>query len=82
VVADTGMGIAEADREKIFLPFFTNKESGLGFGLSIVQRIVEDHGGRITCDSKLGEGTRFIVWLPKRQANSKGAGRDHEATDR
>jgi signal transduction histidine kinase len=82
VVADNGMGIAEADRAKIFLPFFTNKESGLGFGLSIVQRIVEDHGGHITCDSKLGEGTRFIVWLPKRQANSKGAGRDHEATDR
>lgn len=82
VVADTGMGVAEADREKIFLPFFTNKASGLGFGLSIVQRIVEDHGGRITCDSKLGEGTRFIVWLPKCQANSKGAGRDHEAADR
>ncbi len=77
IVADTGMGIAEADREKIFLPFFTNKESGLGFGLSIVQRIVEDHGGRITCTSKLGEGTRFFVWLPKRQANSKGGGGDN-----
>jgi signal transduction histidine kinase len=82
IVADTGMGVAEADREKIFLPFFTNKESGLGFGLSIVQRIVEDHGGRITCDSKLGEGTRFIVWLPKHQANSKGPSRDHETADR
>lgn len=81
-VADTGMGIAESDREKIFLPFFTNKESGLGFGLSIVQRIVEDHGGHITCASTLGEGTRFIVWLPKYQANSKGGDRDHETADR
>jgi signal transduction histidine kinase len=81
-VADTGMGIAEADREKVFLPFFTNKESGLGFGLSIVQRIVEDHGGGIACHSKLGEGTQFIVWLPKYQANSKGGDRDHEAADR
>ena len=81
VVADTGMGVAEADREKIFLPFFTNKESGLGFGLSIVQRIVEDHGGRITCESNLGEGTRFIVWLPKRQAKAKEAGNDRDVTD-
>jgi signal transduction histidine kinase len=81
IVADTGMGIAEADREKIFLPFFTNKESGLGFGLSIVQRIVEDHGGRITCESNPGEGTRFIVWLPKRQTKAKEAGNDRDVTD-
>jgi len=65
-VADTGTGITEEDLSKIFLPFFTKKPSGLGFGLAIVQRIIEDHGGKITCQSRIGEGTLFTVQLPLR----------------
>lgn len=63
-VADTGSGIPEEDQGKIFQPFFTNKATGLGFGLSIVQRIVEGHGGRISCRSRIGEGTVFTIHLP------------------
>lgn len=63
-VRDTGTGIAADDRDKIFAPFFTRKKDGLGFGLSIVQRIVTDHEGEIRCDSRLGEGTLFTILLP------------------
>lgn len=66
-VADTGTGIPPEDLERIFQPFFTKKPNGTGFGLAIVQRIVEDHGGRIRCESRLGEGTTFIIQLPLKQ---------------
>lgn len=72
-VADTGVGIPEEDLSKIFLPFFTKKESGMGFGLSIVQRIVEGHDGQITCQSRVGEGTVFTVQLPVEQSRKAGA---------
>jgi len=72
-VADTGVGIPEEDLSKIFLPFFTKKESGMGFGLSIVQRIVEGHDGQITCQSRVGEGTVFTVQLPVEQSRKTGA---------
>lgn len=74
VVADTGVGIPEADLDNIFLPFFTSKASGLGFGLSIVRRVVEDHGGEITCKSRVGEGTEFTIRLPGLHALTNGAG--------
>lgn len=63
-VADTGKGIPEAKLGKIFQPFYSSKATGMGFGLSIVQRIVEDHGGSIRCASRVGEGTTFIIYLP------------------
>jgi signal transduction histidine kinase len=63
-VRDTGEGIPETNMGRIFSPFFSTKEGGLGLGLSIVQRIVESHGGRISCTSKMGEGTVFEVYLP------------------
>ncbi len=63
-VTDTGTGIPEANLDKIFQPFFTSKATGLGFGLSIVQRIVESHGGQIACRSTIGEGTTFTIRLP------------------
>ncbi len=81
-VTDTGIGISEEDMDRIFLPFFTKKESGLGFGLSIVQRIVEDHGGKISCSSRIGEGTRFVIQLPPPQAGKIGDGHDRIAADR
>lgn len=63
-VTDNGTGIGPDDLEKIFEPFFTKKEKGMGFGLPIVRRIIEDHKGTITCTSKLGEYTEFEIILP------------------
>jgi PAS domain S-box-containing protein len=64
-VADTGIGIDEMDREKIFQPFFTaKKRRGMGLGLPICQRIIKNHGGRIEVESQLGTGTTFKIYLP------------------
>lgn len=63
-VSDTGTGIDPEDQERIFTPFFTRKETGLGFGLAIVQRIAEDHGGSVSCVSRPGEGSTFTLRLP------------------
>jgi PAS domain S-box-containing protein len=61
---DTGVGIAEDNLEKIFTPFFTTKAQGMGLGLPICKRIIEKHGGSITVESKVGEGSTFTVNLP------------------
>lgn len=63
-VSDTGVGIAESDRDKILRPFYSTKETGTGLGLSLTQQIIQEHGGRLACESKLGEGTTFRVYLP------------------
>lgn len=63
-VTDTGQGIAPEHRESIFNPFFTTKRNGVGLGLAIVSKIVDDHGGRITVESTPGRGTSFKVSLP------------------
>jgi signal transduction histidine kinase len=66
-VGDTGSGIAENIRHRIFEPFFTTKEvgRGTGQGLAISHNIiVKRHGGAIDCDSQVGQGTVFRVWLP------------------
>ncbi len=62
--ADSGAGIPEETIEKIFNPFFTTKDFGTGLGLAIVQQIIDEHGGKIHCRSKLGEGTTFSIALP------------------
>jgi two-component system, NtrC family, sensor kinase len=67
-IADNGCGIPEHIGERIFDPFFTSKEvgRGTGQGLAIARSIVVDqHGGRILVDSKVGQGTTFEVWLPQ-----------------
>jgi len=61
---DTGPGIAREDFSRIFEPYFTTKSGGTGLGLMIVQRIVQDHGGRIDVHSEPGAGTTFTVYLP------------------
>ncbi len=65
-IADTGFGIPPEQLSRIYDPFFTTKEigKGTGLGLSITYGIVQEHGGTITCDSTIGQGTRFSVELP------------------
>jgi two-component system NtrC family sensor kinase len=64
-VTDTGFGIEPENLPKIFHPFFTaKKKTGLGLGLSICERIVKNHGGRIEVESEPGKGTSFKVHLP------------------
>jgi PAS domain S-box-containing protein len=65
-VADTGSGIPADQLSRIYDPFFTTKDigKGTGLGLSITYGILQEHGGRITCDSVVGQGTRFTLTLP------------------
>lgn len=61
---DSGVGMGERTREKIFNAFFSTKPSGNGLGLPTVRKIVEAHNGTISCDSEPGRGTRFTISLP------------------
>lgn len=63
-VSDTGQGIGEDKIQKIFEPYFTTKDNGTGLGLTIVYKIVREHGGDIKVDTVKGEGTRFTIYLP------------------
>ena len=73
IIVDTGFGIAETDLPKIFQPFFTaKKRRGMGLGLPICQRIVNNHGGRIEVNSESGIGTTFKIYLPSGTEDSHG----------
>ena len=63
-VIDRGSGITAEHRESIFNPFFTTKASGVGLGLAIVSKIIDEHGGRIVVESEPGQGSVFRVLLP------------------
>ena len=62
-VHDTGVGIPEEMKDKLFSPLITGKAKGTGLGLAVVKRIVDAHGGQVTFESKEGEGTTFTVTL-------------------
>ncbi len=66
VVGDTGEGISPEVIKKIFLPFFTTKDKGVGMGLALTHKVITAHGGRIEVESRLGRGTTFLVILPLR----------------
>jgi signal transduction histidine kinase len=66
-VQDTGVGIREDSREKLFTPLFTTKAKGQGFGLAVVMRLTEALGGTVTFQSQEGKGTTFTLILPQIQ---------------
>ena len=76
VVGDTGLGISQTDRERLFQRFFRSHQpeiqqvQGAGLGLAIVQAVVAAHGGVVTVESELGRGATFVVELPCRRAGS------------
>jgi len=69
-VEDTGAGILEEDRERLFTPYFSTRKDGTGLGLSIASRIVADHGGYIGVEPNYPRGTRFVIELPVCQESS------------
>jgi len=66
-VQDSGCGIPDKDKERLFTPFFSTKARGTGLGLAVSYGIVRDHGGDIRFESRAGEGATFMVLLPLRQ---------------
>ncbi len=66
-IRDTGSGIPEEHIENIFTPFFTTKNKGSGLGLSISHQIIQEHGGTINVESRVGEGSSFFINLPVSQ---------------
>jgi two-component system nitrogen regulation sensor histidine kinase NtrY len=64
IVADDGPGIPPAEREKLFLPYYSTKRRGSGLGLAIVRRIIAEHGGSIDVGENVPRGTRFTIELP------------------
>ena len=64
VVADDGPGISPDDRDRLFVPYFSTKATGMGLGLPIVHQIVSDHGGTIRVEDNTPHGSRFVIELP------------------
>ncbi len=72
-VADTGRGLQEEEKKRLFEPFFSRFENGRGLGLVIVRRIVDDYDGRIEVRSEFRKGTEIIMTFPAREARTKAA---------
>jgi signal transduction histidine kinase len=66
-VKDTGVGIPDDVKDKLFTPMVTTKAKGQGFGLAVVKRMAEALGGTVTFKSQVGKGTKFIVRLPPKK---------------
>lgn len=64
IVADTGVGMTEKDKENLFVPFYSGFGEGRGLGLATVKRLIEDYEGKIQINSEVGKGTEIIITLP------------------
>ena len=73
-MADTGPGVAPADRGRLFEPFFTTRPDGTGLGLALCREIVGQHGGRIELADGIAAGAAFRITLP-------ATGASHEPTE-
>jgi signal transduction histidine kinase len=71
-ISDTGKGITDEHLNKIFEPYFSTKQSGFGLGLAVAKKVVEEHGGSIRVESRIGEGTTFTIKLPASDENLFG----------
>ena len=72
-VIDRGSGIDPKHLENIFNPFFTTKSTGVGLGLAIVNKVIDEHGGKLAVESEAGAGSVFRVYLPFRETNGEGS---------
>jgi two-component system nitrogen regulation sensor histidine kinase NtrY len=83
-VSDTGHGLTDEIRERLFLPFYSTKQRGTGLGLSIAAKIVQEHGGSLRAESNSPKGARFLLRLPlwePLQESAVQAGQPDEAAD-
>jgi two-component system nitrogen regulation sensor histidine kinase NtrY len=71
-VSDTGTGLTDEERRRLFTPYYTTKQHGTGLGLAIVQSVVADHRGRIWVESEAGRGTTFHVEIPRERSKCVG----------
>ena len=72
IVADTGFGVPDRDKIRIFEPYFSTKRGGTGLGLAIVNSIVAEHQGFLRVEDNVPQGTRFIIYLPMYRADYAG----------
>ncbi len=63
-ISDTGSGLSDEIRERLFLPYYSTKRRGTGLGLSIAAKIAQEHAGSISAESNLPKGSRFLLRLP------------------
>jgi len=78
-VSDTGPGLTAEQKARLFMPGFTTKAQGSGLGLTMVERIVNDHGGTVSVESETGKGTTIRMKLPLRHEASGAGGRERSA---
>ena len=70
-IQDTGLGVTLKNETQIFDPFFTTKASGMGLGLSISRRIIEEHGGNLRLTETTSKGSTFVIALPVVASNDR-----------
>ena len=73
-ISDTGHGLTDEIRERLFLPFYSTKSRGTGLGLSIAAKIVQEHGGSLRAETNSPKGARFLLRLPLMDAGGPAQG--------
>jgi signal transduction histidine kinase len=68
---DTGQGMAQEDKDKLFEPFYSGFKTGKGIGMTVVRRIIDDYNGKIRVTSELNKGTEIAIQLPQGNLNKK-----------